>query len=223
MTVNSRVPSKTWSGLRFVKVALFLQLFQYTVRIQKVTATQYVLEPELSLDNSAGGKDSQLLSAIHRPSAAAADAGQDTRPIEDSNKRLPLTWDPARGHGSASFSGIQTFAHSPYVDCFGRQDQEAFDIAVLGMPFDSLASFRPGARFGPSGLRRGSQRMSRYGQMNPTLGLNPLNDWAKVVDCGDVVRCASCLSLHLLLTACFRTAGHTLRSDVSYPGYGICV
>jgi hypothetical protein len=76
----------------------------------------------------------------------------------------PITFDPS-SHGAASFSGIQTFAHSRHLQCFGGDRPETFDVALLGLPFDTLASYRPGARFGPSGIRKGSQRMSRFGAL----------------------------------------------------------
>lgn len=84
------------------------------------------------------------------------------------------------------FSGLVTFAHLPYSNCYDPKlfDKETFDIAVVGSPFDSGVSFRPGARFGPSGIRMGSRRL------NPAYsvykeGFNPYHNWAKIVDCGD--------------------------------------
>ena len=53
-----------------------------------------------------------------------------------------------------SFSGVNTFAHLPTAKCLMEPDK-AFDIAVLGVPFDSAVSYRPGARFGPYALRAG--------------------------------------------------------------------
>ena len=57
---------------------------------------------------------------------------------------------------------ISTFAHTEYLHCFGRDRHETFDIAFLGLPFDTLTSYRPGARFGPNGIRRGSQTMAGH-------------------------------------------------------------
>ena len=56
------------------------------------------------------------------------------------------------------FSGITTFGRLPYFPCLAS-DAEAFDIAFLGAPFDTGTSDRPGARFGPSGIRQGSRRL----------------------------------------------------------------
>lgn len=42
-----------------------------------------------------------------------------------------------------SFSGISTFAHLPHVKCLTNQDVE-FDIGIIGVPFDTAVSYRPG-------------------------------------------------------------------------------
>jgi agmatinase len=57
------------------------------------------------------------------------------------------------------FSGISTFGRLPYYPCLSS-DAESFDIAFLGAPFDTGTSYRPGARFGPSGIRQGSRRLN---------------------------------------------------------------
>ena len=44
------------------------------------------------------------------------------------------------------FGGLPTFMRRRF-----SQDLSNVDIAVLGMPCDLAISFRPGARFGPSG------------------------------------------------------------------------
>ncbi|EFW18217.1 agmatinase [Coccidioides immitis RS] len=61
----------------------------------------------------------------------------------------------------SQFSGLSTFAHVPYVNCFidGEAEKEKYDIAILGAPFDTAVTARPGARYGPGGIRRGSARM----------------------------------------------------------------
>jgi len=53
-----------------------------------------------------------------------------------------------------SFSGVNTFAHLPHAKCLD-EPEKSFDVAVLGIPFDSAVSYRPGARFGPYALRAG--------------------------------------------------------------------
>ncbi|KZT30059.1 agmatinase [Neolentinus lepideus HHB14362 ss-1] len=84
------------------------------------------------------------------------------------------------------FSGITTFAKLPWVQCLGKDKEEAFDIAFLGAPFDTGTSYRPGARFGPAGIRAGSRRLTLYGGYNVPLAVNPFLSGLKIVDCGDI-------------------------------------
>jgi agmatinase len=84
--------------------------------------------------------------------------------------------------------GLTSFAHLPYVPCFGPQanDETAkYDIAILGAPFDTGTSYRPGARFGPHGIRDGSRRMRGAHSWNIYSGHNLFEAWATLVDCGD--------------------------------------
>merc|ERR1712000_30897 len=83
------------------------------------------------------------------------------------------------------FSGISTFGRIEYSPCLANDDVK-YDIAFLGAPFDTGTSYRPGARFGPSGIRQGSRRLNLYGGYNVPLETNPFNSWAKVLDCGDI-------------------------------------
>lgn len=41
------------------------------------------------------------------------------------------------------FSGISTFAHLPHVKCL-TQPETPFDIGIIGAPFDTAVSYRPG-------------------------------------------------------------------------------
>jgi hypothetical protein len=41
------------------------------------------------------------------------------------------------------FSGISTFAHLPHVKCLTHPEEE-FDIGIIGVPFDTAVSYRPG-------------------------------------------------------------------------------
>ncbi|CAK5273752.1 unnamed protein product [Mycena citricolor] len=84
------------------------------------------------------------------------------------------------------FSGITTFAKLPWVQCLGRESDIPFDIAFLGAPFDTATSYRPGARFGPSGIREGSRRLTLYGGYNVPLKINPFKSGLRIVDCGDI-------------------------------------
>ncbi|CDF91955.1 ZYBA0S16-00848g1_1 [Zygosaccharomyces bailii CLIB 213] len=82
------------------------------------------------------------------------------------------------------FSGLQTFAKLPFHRCLVEPTE--FDIAIIGVPFDTAVTFRPGARFGPQAIRRASQRQNELRGFNVRAGINPYQDWATVVDCGDV-------------------------------------
>ena len=75
------------------------------------------------------------------------------------------------------FAGIGTFARLPR-----REDIRSCDIAVLGMPFDSGTTYRPGARFGPEAIRAASRLLRTY---NPALDISPF-DACQVADAGDL-------------------------------------
>ncbi|KAH0289565.1 Arginase/deacetylase [Aureobasidium namibiae CBS 147.97] len=83
------------------------------------------------------------------------------------------------------FSGISTFGRIEYHPCLAS-DARKYDIAFIGAPFDTGTSYRPGARFGPSGIRQGSRRLNLYGGFNVPLQTNPFSGWATVIDCGDI-------------------------------------
>ncbi|KAI1133296.1 arginase family-domain-containing protein [Nemania abortiva] len=83
------------------------------------------------------------------------------------------------------FSGISTFGRLPYFPCLSS-NEVSYDLAFIGAPFDTGTSYRPGARFGPSGIRQGSRRLNLYGGYNVPLDTNPFNSWATVLDCGDI-------------------------------------
>ncbi|PNS19840.1 Arginase [Sphaceloma murrayae] len=83
------------------------------------------------------------------------------------------------------FSGISTFAHLPHVKCL-TNPSIPYDIAILGAPFDTAVSYRPGARFGPRAIRSSSSRQTALRGYNPRAKLNPYSSWATVMDCGDI-------------------------------------
>ncbi|KAF8159274.1 agmatinase [Crassisporium funariophilum] len=94
---------------------------------------------------------------------------------------------PSNGEVTADaiFSGITTFAKLPWVQCLTRERHIPFDIAFIGAPFDTGTSYRPGARFGPAGIRAGSRRLTLYGGYNVPLEVNPFKS-LRIVDCGDI-------------------------------------
>ncbi len=75
------------------------------------------------------------------------------------------------------YAGIATFARLPRIEEVPRAD-----IAVVGIPFDTGVSYRPGARFGPSHVRESSRLLRPY---NPALDVSPFSA-AQVVDAGDI-------------------------------------
>jgi hypothetical protein len=86
------------------------------------------------------------------------------------------------------FSGPLSFAHIPYTRCLDdlHSATTPFDIAVLGMPFDTAVTYRPGARFGPYGIRSGSRRLWGSRAYSLAWENTPYSDATTIVDCGDV-------------------------------------
>jgi agmatinase len=82
------------------------------------------------------------------------------------------------------FSGIITFAHLPHVPCLSIS--EPLDIAIIGYPFDTAVSYRPGARFGPHGIRDGSRRLRPINGWSMHWRNNPYDGSTTIYDCGDV-------------------------------------
>ena len=62
------------------------------------------------------------------------------------------------------------------------RDLENSDVAIVGAPFDTGATFRAGARFGPEGIRSASHLLRRY---NASLDV-VIFDHLSVIDYGDV-------------------------------------
>jgi agmatinase len=74
------------------------------------------------------------------------------------------------------FAGLRTFARLPTL-----QEVSRADVAVLGAPLDSAATFRAGARFGPAAVREASLLLRPY---NDALAIAPFAR-AQVADAGD--------------------------------------
>lgn len=82
--------------------------------------------------------------------------------------------------------GLTTFANVPYVSCQSKNKHVAYDIAILGAPFDTATTGRPGARFGPRAIRSGSWRINPEEAWSVYTGENVFKSRARIVDCGDV-------------------------------------
>lgn len=73
-------------------------------------------------------------------------------------------------------TGIDTFIRLPY-----EKTLDGVDFAIVGVPFDALTTFRPGARFGPDAVR------CAYGAPNYSDAFDiTLFDHIQGVDYGDV-------------------------------------
>lgn len=83
------------------------------------------------------------------------------------------------------FSGISTFAHLPSQKCL-TNSSATFDVGIIGVPFDTAVSYRPGARFGPRAIRAASMRQSDLRGFNARAGFNPYQNWATLLDCADI-------------------------------------
>jgi len=75
------------------------------------------------------------------------------------------------------FGGIATFMRLP-----GSSNPAELDVAVVGVPFDIGTSNRPGARFGPRGIRSESVLLRPYNMATRAAPFDSL----RIDDCGDV-------------------------------------
>ncbi|GAB3274100.1 agmatinase [Kineosporia babensis] len=75
------------------------------------------------------------------------------------------------------FAGPATFARLPRLDEVSRAD-----VTIVGLPFDTGVSYRPGARFGPGHIRAASKLLRPY---HPALDVRPFGA-QQVADAGDV-------------------------------------
>jgi agmatinase len=76
------------------------------------------------------------------------------------------------------YTGVRTFARLPHIEL----PQSNVDAAVIGVPFDTATSFRPGARFGPEAIRSASTLLRPY---HPDLDVDVFGTLS-VVDGGDI-------------------------------------
>lgn len=99
--------------------------------------------------------------------SAATDRDGDRTPL--AHRRVEI-WE-------TGFTGIRTFAGIEYLTV-----AEEVDAAIIGVPFDGAASFRPGARFGPEAIRAASGTLRGY---HPGFEVDVFEDLS-VVDWGDI-------------------------------------
>jgi agmatinase len=84
---------------------------------------------------------------------------------------------PVSGLESPRFAGIRTFARLPHTT-----DLRDTDVAIVGVPFDTGATFRVGCRFGPAAVRDASALLRPY---NPGWDVHVFG-YVSVVDYGDL-------------------------------------
>lgn len=84
---------------------------------------------------------------------------------------------PVDPRESPRFSGIKTFMRLPHM-----KTTEGVDFAIVGVPFDTGASFRVGARFGPEAIRNVSALLRHH---NEVLDVS-IFDHLSGVDYGDL-------------------------------------
>ncbi len=89
----------------------------------------------------------------------------------------PAVIGPVDGSAVPRYAGPATFARLPR-----GEDVDRVDVAVVGVPFDSGVSYRPGARFGPAHIRQSSRLLRPY---NPALDVSPFRRH-QVADVGDL-------------------------------------
>ncbi len=85
---------------------------------------------------------------------------------------------PVSGTVIPRFAGPSTFARLPEI-----RDVPYCDVAIVGIPFDSGTSYRPGARFGPQAIRQASRHLRT--QYHPSYDTEPFAE-QQVADAGDI-------------------------------------
>lgn len=78
-----------------------------------------------------------------------------------------------------SFAGIRTFLRLPHVT--HHAELRDYDFAVLGIPFDTGVTYRPGSRFGPAAIREISTLIRIH---NPVVGVS-FSEHIRGADVGD--------------------------------------
>jgi agmatinase len=94
-----------------------------------------------------------------------------------SQEERPAIVGPVDATRVPRYCGPETFARLPRADEVSRAD-----VLVVGVPFDSGVSYRPGARFGPGHIRASSKLLRPY---NPAQDIHPFGV-QQVADAGDI-------------------------------------
>lgn len=75
------------------------------------------------------------------------------------------------------YTGVRTFARCPNSTAWGEAD-----VAVIGVPFDTGSSYRPGSRFGPAAIRDQSQLLRPW---HPEMKIDVF-EALSIIDGGDL-------------------------------------
>jgi len=86
-------------------------------------------------------------------------------------------YEPPDAFAAPRYTGVRTFGRCPLAD-----GPEGVDVAVLGIPFDTGTTNRPGTRFGPEAVRAASIALRPYNPAQEALVFGRLS----VADLGDV-------------------------------------
>jgi agmatinase len=86
-------------------------------------------------------------------------------------------YEPPDAFAAPRFTGVRTFGRCPVAD-----GPDGVDVAVLGIPFDTGTTNRPGTRFGPEAIRSASIALRPYNPVQDVQVFGRLS----VADLGDV-------------------------------------
>jgi guanidinobutyrase len=89
---------------------------------------------------------------------------------------------PLGGNEMPRFGGIASFMRLPVLPDGICPDGTPLDVGVVGVPFDIGTSNRPGARFGPRGIRNESVLLRPYNMATRAAPFDSL----RIADMGDV-------------------------------------
>ncbi|GAA2013189.1 agmatinase [Catenulispora yoronensis] len=99
---------------------------------------------------------------------------------ESGGPERPAPIGPVDSSKTPRYAGFTTFARLPRLDQLPAGEKA--DVAILGAPFDSGVSYRPGARFAPAAVREASKLLRPY---HPGLDFSPFQA-VQVADAGDI-------------------------------------
>lgn len=87
--------------------------------------------------------------------------------------------------GDLAFVGLLAFSHL-YFRCL-EDISPVFDGAVPGIPLNISVTYRPGARFGPTGIRVVSRRFHGQRAWSLSRGLDPCQQYISKVSRSSIV------------------------------------